>query len=96
MPRSEKSVANHSKIALSNVIDLISFAYKCETNPDASGAVCQVEQCEGLFPELCKMSEQNEAETVMLGEHRSFHLTMEDDELLVEQGIPHLICLNSA
>jgi hypothetical protein len=46
------------------------------------------EQCvwlnnvKGLFPEPGKTSEQNEAETVMLGENRSFHLAMEDDELL--------------
>ena len=36
----------------------------------------------GLFSEPGKTSEQNEAETVMLGENRSFHLAMEDDELL--------------
>jgi hypothetical protein len=40
-----------------------------------------------LFPEPGRTSERNEAETVMLGEHRSFHLTMEDDELLAQQGI---------
>ena len=36
----------------------------------------------GLFPELCKTSEQNEAETVTAGQERSFHLTTEGDELL--------------
>ena len=41
----------------------------------------------GLFPEPGKTSEQNEAETVMLGEQRSFHLSIEDDELLAQQGI---------
>ena len=30
----------------------------------------------GLFPETGKASEQNEAETVVLGEQRPFHLTM--------------------
>ena len=46
------------------------------------------EQCvwlnnvKGLFPEPGKTSEQHEAETVVLGEQRAFHLTMEDDELL--------------
>ena len=51
------------------------------------------EQCvwlnnvKGLFPETGKASEQNEAETVVLGEYRLFHLTMEDDELLAEYCI---------
>ena len=36
----------------------------------------------GLFPEPGKTREHNEVETVMLGEQRSFHLSMEDDELL--------------
>ena len=51
------------------------------------------EQCvwlnnvKGLFPEPGKASEQNEAETVVLVEHRSCHLTTEDDELLSQQGI---------
>jgi hypothetical protein len=36
----------------------------------------------GLSPEPGKTSEQNEEETVMLDKYRSFHLTMEDDELL--------------
>ena len=43
----------------------------------------------GLFPEPGKTSEQHEAETVILGEHRLFHLTMEDNKLLTEQGILH-------
>ena len=53
------------------------------------------EQCvwlnnvKGLFPEPGKTSEQNKAETVMLVEHRSCHLTMEDDQLLAQQGIFH-------
>ena len=41
----------------------------------------------GLFPEQGKTREQNEAETVKLGEHRSFHLSMEDDQLLAEYSI---------
>ena len=40
-----------------------------------------------LFPEPGKTSEQNEAETVVLGEYRSFHLSMEDNELLAQEGI---------
>ena len=46
------------------------------------------EQCvwlnnvKGLLPEPGKASQQHEAKTVMLGEQRSFQLTMEDDELL--------------
>ena len=68
---------------------LISIANRSETNPDASGAVCLAEQCEVLFPETGKTSEQNKAETVMLGEQRPFHLTMEDDQLLAQQGIFH-------
>ena len=41
----------------------------------------------GLFPEPGKTREQNEAETVMVGERRSFHLSMEDNELLAQEGI---------
>jgi hypothetical protein len=54
-----------------------------------------VEQCvwlnnvKGLFPEPGKTSEQHEEKTVMLGENRSFHLAMEDDELLSQHGIFH-------
>ena len=64
------------------VYALISFANKSEIDPDASGAVCLAEQCEVLFPETGKTSEQNKAETVMLVEHRSCHLTTEDNKLL--------------
>ena len=41
----------------------------------------------GLIPELGKTREQNEAETLMLGEQRSFHLSTEDNELLTQEGI---------
>ena len=41
----------------------------------------------GLFPEMRRTREQNEEETVILGEQGSFHLSIEDDELLTEQGI---------
>jgi hypothetical protein len=41
----------------------------------------------GLFLETRKTREQNEEETVRLGEQGSFHLSIEDDELLTEQGI---------
>ena len=41
----------------------------------------------GLFPETRKTREQNEEETVATGQQGSFHLSIEDDELLTEQGI---------
>ena len=40
----------------------------------------------GLFPELGEAGEQYAAETIVLCEQRPFHLTMEDDELLSQQG----------
>jgi hypothetical protein len=41
----------------------------------------------GLFPELGITGEQNEAETVTVGKQRSFHLSMEDDQLLAQKRI---------
>jgi hypothetical protein len=41
----------------------------------------------GLFPETRTTREQNEEETVATGQQGSFHLSIEDDEWLTEQGI---------
>ena len=41
----------------------------------------------GLFPELGTPGEQNDAETVTMGEQRPFHLSMENDQLLAQQRI---------
>jgi hypothetical protein len=35
----------------------------------------------GLFPEPGKTGEQNEAETVTIGQQRSFHPSIKDNEL---------------
>jgi hypothetical protein len=43
----------------------------------------------GLFTETRKTREQNEEETVATGQQGSFHLSIEDDELLTEQSIPY-------
>jgi hypothetical protein len=40
-----------------------------------------------LFPETRKTYEQNEEETVATGQQGSFHLSIEDNELLAEHGI---------
>jgi hypothetical protein len=41
----------------------------------------------GLFPEPGITGEQNEAETVTVGKQRSRDLSIEDDQLLAQQGI---------
>jgi hypothetical protein len=66
---------------------LISFASGGGTIPDASVGVCLVEQCEGFVPRNGAASEQNQAEMVTIGKHGSFHLPMEDNQLLAQQRI---------
>jgi hypothetical protein len=41
----------------------------------------------GLFPEAGSTGDQNEAETVTVDKQRSFHLSMEDDQLLAQKRI---------
>jgi hypothetical protein len=41
------------------------------------------------FPERRTTREQNEEETVATGQQGSFHLSIEDDELLTEEGTLH-------
>jgi len=66
---------------------LISIANRSETIPDASAGVCLAEQCEGPVSRNEKNARAERGETIRLGEQGAFHLSIEDDELLTEQGI---------
>jgi hypothetical protein len=65
---------------------LISFANGGGTTPGAIVEVYLVEQCEELVPRIW-CSEQNQADPITIGKQRSFHLPMENNQLLAEQRI---------
>ena len=66
---------------------LISIANRSETIPDASAGVCLAEQCKGPVFRNEKNGRAERGGNGRGGQQGSFHLSIEDEELLTEQGI---------